>query len=235
VNLVMPRQPAKDEEDLLKELERLSPEHSYFQSLQDAVDELWDNLSDNSKRHASYLIQFPSNRSDCDLVAAAGALRVVLDFLRSSPTNSLDHSDRLSCFRILEELQRALVDLLEGSAPAPILRSRKKRSGRRADVSSTLTLKGIIAGLMQSKIRAGMTRAQAANWIVQNMSPKLAERISTKRVTPRMVEEWLDRFGGKHGEQNAARKAYKVWSQNSPTLTKQKFKKITERLGAGIY
>ena len=51
-----------------------------------------------------------------------------------------------------------------------------------------------------------------------------------------MVEEWLDRFGGKHAEQDAGRKAYLVWSQDSspltgsPPLTKEQFKTITERM-----
>lgn len=216
-----------------KAIRRRWKRDDYFELLQDAVDTLWDDLAENSTSHADCLTQFPSNRSDCDLLAAIGSLRIVLDFLRFSPTISLEYSDRHNRFRFVEELRQALVDLLEGSAPAPILRARKKRSGRRADVSSTLTLKGILAGLMQCQLRTGMTRAQAANWIAQNMSPRLAKRISTKPVTPRMVEEWLDRFGGEYGEPNAARRAYEVWSQDSPPLTKQKFRRITERLGSG--
>jgi hypothetical protein len=85
---------------------------------------------------------------------------------------------------------------------------------------------------MQCQVRAGMSRKQAANWIVQNMLPKLAARISTRPATPRAEEEWLDRFGGKYGPQNAARKAYQSWSQNSPKLTKQQFKRTTERLAS---
>jgi hypothetical protein len=225
----MPRQRANDAKALHRPRER----DDYFELLQDAVDTLWDDLAENSKRHADYLTQFPSNRSDCDLLAAVGSLQIVLDFLIFSPSTSVEVSDRRKRFRILEELQQALVDLFEGSAPPPILRARKKDSGRRPDVSSILTIKGILAGLMQCQVRAGMSREQAANWIVQNMSPKLAARISAKPVTPRMVEEWLDRFGGKHAEQNAARKAYGVWSQDSSKLTKQQFKRITERLASG--
>jgi hypothetical protein len=52
-----------------------------------------------------------------------------------------------------------------------------------------------------------MSRHQAAKGIADNMSPALASRISRKPITARMVEEWLDRFGGKHAEPNAARKA----------------------------
>jgi hypothetical protein len=68
------------------------------------------------------------------------------------------------------------------------------------------------------------------------MSPKLASVISRQPISAGMVEEWLDRFGGKHAEKNAARKAYLVWSQgDSSPLTKKLFKTITERIGAGEY
>jgi hypothetical protein len=78
---------------------------------------------------------------------------------------------------------------------------------------------------------AGMSRHQAAKWIANNMSPRLAARVSRTPVTARMVEEWLDRFGGKHAEASAARDAYRVWSQPLPfPLTKQKFRTMTEGL-----
>src|SRR5262245_836058 len=129
----MPRPRTNEAKDVLRD--------DYFELLQDAVDTLWDDLAENSGHHADCLAQFPSNRSDCDLLAATGALQSVLRFLGFSPTKSLHLSERRKRFRIIEELRQALIDLLEGSAPAPMLRARKKRSGRRADVSSILTIK----------------------------------------------------------------------------------------------
>ena len=99
--------------------------------------------------------------------------------------------------------------------------------GRRPDVSLVLGLKGILAGLMERKQREGMTREEAARWIADNTPPKLAARISRKPITARSVEEWRDRFGGKHGPQDTARKAYLVWSQESSQLTKKDFKRIS--------
>ena len=224
----MPRRRANDAKPLPKSLGR----NDYFALLQDAVDNLWDGLAANSEGHANDLTQFPYDRAGCDLLAAIGALQTVLDFLRFSPTKSLEWSDRRKCSRILEELKHALFDLWEGSAPAPILMARKKGKGRRADVSSTLAIKGHLAGLMYCQVHAGMTREQAAKWIVNNMSPKLAPRISRKPTTARMVEEWLDRFGGKHAEQNAAREAYQAWSQDPPKLTKQLLLRFTESLAS---
>jgi hypothetical protein len=206
----------------------------YLELLQDSVDDLWDKLADNHVGHLDDLKRFPQDKPSCDLVAAFLAIDAVINFLRFSPGKSLSISDRRKRFKILDELRQALFDLSEGGAPAPMLMPQSKGSGRRADVSSVLAVKGLLAGLMHRQQRVGMSRPQAAKWIVDNMSPKLASRISRKRITPRMVEEWLDRFGGRHAEQNAARKTYLVWSRDDPTpLTKELFKTITERLATG--
>jgi hypothetical protein len=205
----------------------------YFERLQDSVDRLWYELDDNNVLHAKNLERFSGEKDGCDLIAACFAVHAVVNFLRSSPTKSLTTADRRKRFKILDELRQALVDLMEGSGPPPMLRPQPKDRGRRADVSSVLAVKGVLAGLMTCQQRAGMSRHQAAKWISDNMSPKLASRISRKPITARMVEEWLDRFGGKHAEQNAARRAYLIWSHDFPGLTKEKFKAITERIAAG--
>jgi hypothetical protein len=207
----------------------------YLELLQDSVDDLWDKLADNRAFHVKNLARFSDYEHEVDLVAAVLAVDAVVDFLQFSPTKSLGTADRHKRFKILDELRQALRDLSEGGAPAPMLRPQSKGSGRRADVSPVLALKGVLAGLMQRQQRAGMSRHQAAKWIVDNMSPKLASRISRKPITARTVEEWLDRFGGKSAEPNAARKAYLVWSGDSPPLTKERFKTMTERIAAGDY
>jgi hypothetical protein len=207
----------------------------YLELLQWSVDELWYDLAHNSASHAKNLARFSDYKHDVDLVAAVRALDAVVDFLRFSPSKSLSPADRSKRFKILDELRQVLFDLSEGGAPAPMLRPRSKGSGRRADVSSVLAVKGVLAGLMHCKQRAGMSRHEAAKWIADNMSPKLASRISRKPITARMVEEWLDRFGGKHAKQDAGRKSYLVWSRDFPSLTKEKFKAITERIAARVY
>jgi len=202
----------------------------YFEMLQEELDELWRRLADNSARHAAILVQFPNDKQICDLAAAFIAVDDVIRFLTFSPSMSVTMDERLERLKILRELKQALRDLGEGSAPAPILRPLRKSRGRRADVSSVLAIKGVLAGLMQCKQRDGMPRHEAATWIATNMSPKLAACISRKPITARMVEEWLDRFGGKHANQDAGRKTYLIWSRESASLTKQKFKTITERI-----
>jgi hypothetical protein len=207
----------------------------YFELLQWSVDQLWDDLDDNSALHAENLACFPDDKDICDLVATVLAVDAVIDFLRFSPSKSLGPADRRKRFKPLDELRQALFDLSEGGAPAPMLRPQSNTKGRPPDVSSILGIKGILAGLMYRQQRAGMSRHEAAKWIADNTSPKLAARISRKPITPRMVEEWLDRFGGKYAGQNAARKSYLVWSHDSTALTKQQFKLITERIATGDF
>jgi hypothetical protein len=206
----------------------------YLELLQGSVDDLWYELADNSATRAKSLARFPDDKHGSDLLAAFLAVDAVIDFLRFSPNQSLSTADRHKRLKILGELRQALLDLVEGGAPT-MLRPQLKDRGRRADVSSVLGLKGVLAGLMHCQQRAGMSRHQAAKWIADNMSPKLASRISRKPITARMVEEWLDRFGGKHADQNAARGAYLAWSQSweSLPLTKAKFKAMTERIAEG--
>jgi len=88
--------------------------------------------------HAKNLARFSNDKPGCDQVAAAFALDAVISFLRSSPSNSPSDiiGDRRKRFKILDELRQALLDLSEGSAPAPMLRPQGKNRGRRADVSS---------------------------------------------------------------------------------------------------
>jgi hypothetical protein len=179
----------------------------YFELLQDSVDDLWDELADNHTSHKKNLARSPDDKGRWDLLAAVFAVDTVIDFLRSSPSNSLSLTDRRQRSKSLGQLRQALIELSEGGVPAPMLRSQGKNGGRRADVSLVLSMKGALAGFMYRQQHAGMSRSQAAKWIADNMSPKLAARISRKPITARMVEEWLDRFGGKHAEEGAGRKA----------------------------
>jgi hypothetical protein len=192
-------------------------------------------LADNSTRHAAMLVQFSNHKELCDRGAACTAVDAVIRFLTFSPSKTVTTEERLTRLKILKELRKALNDLGEGGAPAPMLRPMRKSQGRRADVSSVLAIKGALAGLMHCKQRDGMTRHEAAKWIATNMSPKLAACISRKPITARTVEEWLDRFGGKHATPDAARKAFLTWSKDSSSLTKQKFKEITERMATTVW
>jgi hypothetical protein len=201
----------------------------YLGLLHDVFDDLWNELANNWARHLENLARFPDEKPHCDLVATIVALNAVVKFLRLCPKSAITAGRPYFYFKTLEKLSQALFHLHEGGAGEPMLRPLTTR-GRRPDVTLVLGLKGILAGLMDRKQREGMTREEAARWIADNTPPKLAARVSRKPITARAVEEWRDRFGGKHAPQNTARKAYLVWSQESGQLTKKDFKRITERL-----
>jgi hypothetical protein len=224
---VGPRKHVKGIRDTLALLE-------HFELLQCAVDQLWGDLEDNVALHADILSGFPDDKNICDQIAAVFALDKVIDFLRFSP-GMPSITDRRRRFKIIRDFREALFDLSEGGAPAPILQPHGNNKGRRADVSSVLGMKGVLAGLMHVQQKAGMSRHEAAKWIADNVSPKLAARISRKPITARQVEEWLDRFGGKYAEQDAGRKAYLTWSQYSGRMTKDLFKTVTERIAKGDF
>jgi hypothetical protein len=135
--------------------------------------------------------------------------------------------------RSLDRLQAALLQLIMGGPAAAMLEplNIQGRRGRRPDVPSIQSVKGALAGIMHGQQATGMSRQQAAAWIANNISPKLASRISGKLITARMVEEWLDRYGGNRPPDDDGGKVFKVWKQPSdPPLTKRKFREMTERI-----
>jgi hypothetical protein len=133
----------------------------------------------------------------------------------------------------LDRLQAALFQLTMGGPAAAMLQplNIKGRHGRRPDVPDVQSVKGALAGLMHRRQSGGMPRQKAA-WIANNISGKLASRISGKPITARMVEEWLDRCGGSSPPDDAGGRAFKVWARPvvEPLPTKKEFFEMTERM-----
>jgi len=127
----------------------------YLEMLQWSVDDLWDELADNDALHAKDLARFSDDKDGCDLIATVRAADAVINFLRFSPSKSISTVER---HKILDELRRVLFDLFEGGAPAPMLRPQRKK-GRRPDVSSVLSVKGVLAGLMHLPTARGQVAA----------------------------------------------------------------------------
>jgi hypothetical protein len=134
----------------------------------------------------------------------------------------------------LDRLQAALDQLAMGGPAALMLHPQKikGRHGRRPDVPNIQSVKGALAGLMHQRQSAGMPRQKAAAWIADNISGKLASRISGKPITARMVEEWLDRYGGISSPDDAGGRTFKVWARPvlEPLSTKKEFYEMTERM-----
>ena len=160
--------------------------------------------------------KFPEQMGKVDLGACICALEAVIEFL----------ADRVVS-RNLVHLRSALLEIAAGASPAAMFQPEEHGRGRRVDAPLVVKAKGMLAGMMQVQQSVGMSRQEAAEWIVRNVSPKLATRISSKPLTARMVEEWLDRFGGTFGEEGIGRESYLLWSAHDP-VSPQRFGEITE-------
>ena len=142
--------------------------------------------------HESETNKFPEQMGKVDLGACICALEAVIEFL----------ADRVVS-RNLVHLRSALLEIAAGASPAAMFQPEEHgRRGRRVDAPLVVKAKGMLAGRCKCSRCLGMSRQEAAEWIVRNVSPKLATRISSKPLTARMVEEWLDRFGGTFGERH---------------------------------
>lgn len=184
-------------------------------NLEEDIKWLRSELRNNDALLARCLPLASSAEESVELVFAIFAINAVSRFLQTrAPSKAIDL------------LKAALSQVLEGSRPA-MFRSRKG-SGRRSESPLIHQVKGVLAGLMSVKQKAGMRRDEAAAWIARYIPPELASRLSPKPITTRAVLEWVDRYGGKHPPEDPGGQAFRVWSGPSPTpLTVRKFKEIT--------
>jgi hypothetical protein len=207
----------RDEEAIHAAIEKLTQ----FQKLNFDFRQLVVDLQAIDLRHQADAVQYPDQSGEIDLAASTLALYAVLKFLR--PISS----------RNLATLQDALVEMISGASPAAMFRPMQRKRGRRPDALTVTAAKGTLAGMMQSQVSSGMSREEAAIWIVRNISPLLASRISTKVLSPRVVEEWLDRYGGDHAEHNVGREKYLLWRQHDPVDSKR-LSEITHSIGLNM-
>ncbi len=126
------------------------------------------------------------NGAEADRDAAQMALTAVASFF-------LDHGiEAEPIFRILRELAA----LSEGSSPSLML-SAAPRLHRRPDSPVLQLIKGKLAAIMEYRQTQGMTRKQAAQWVVRHMPAKLAAQVGS--VTSSAVDSWLTKWGGNRG------------------------------------
>ena len=176
---------------------------------------LGHTLIEIENEHECESKKFPDQGARVDLGASIMALEAVTDFLGPRVVS-----------RNLGHLRTALLEIAAGAAPATF-QPEEQGKGRRDDSPSVLRAKGLLAGMMEVQHSIGMTRQEAAEWIARNVSRELALRISSKPITPRMVEEWRDRYGGAFGEKGIARDSFLLWRTHD-AVSPQRFREITE-------
>jgi len=210
------RLPARDASLLKLVIEQLE----HLENIQGDLEDLADEFATIDQALNKVTAELPDEANVAELFSATRALEAVSDFLLVRAQSEA-----------IRRLQVALSQLvLGGSLPAML-----KPEGvawRRADTATMQWVKGALAGFMHLQQTAGgLSRPEAAGWIANNISPKLAQRISRRPIRGRTVEEWLDRYGGKHPPDDPGGKAFKAWSSQSAwPLTATKFREITERI-----
>jgi hypothetical protein len=200
----------RDAEAVVAAIEKLM----LFQGLRSEIRQLVVDLQEIELEHQTDAAQYPDQWGGIDLAASTLALSAVLEFLRPIPS------------RNLSILLKALAEMGSGASPPAMFRPEYRKSGRRPDPLSVMAAKGTLAGMMHSQMAGGMSREEAAQWIVRNISPLLASRISTKPLIPGVVEGWLDRFGGNFAERNVGRERYLLWREHD-SVDSKRFREIT--------
>jgi hypothetical protein len=195
-------------------------ELEHLQHIRDEVETLRLELAEIDKLHE---IEGATEyqRGKIELVASAAAVSEVCKFLSLiAPTHSL---------KLLESALKGLVQ--SGAVPA-MFAPFEEFTSRPRDAPQITAIKGALAGLMRTLQDAGSSREAAAKLIARNLSPELTARISRKPITARTIEEWQDRFGGNHAEENSGRRAYRTWSRGTyaSPLSGQKIREMTERM-----
>jgi hypothetical protein len=208
--------------DDLKTLAAYGSEIEGLKCIESEIQELRYDLAKIDRQACKDEKDFPSESSITDFLAGILALgRVARFLLIRAPSDAIS--------KVLVALQQQSV----GHRP-PMLEPIFPGS-HAGDPASIQSIKGVLAGLMAVKQQEGWSRQHAAAFVVRHMSPKLAAATSRNPITPRAVEEWRDRFGGKSPPDNAGGATYKVWSRpGREKLSISRLHEITERMSAWV-
>jgi hypothetical protein len=126
------------------------------------------------------------NPAEVDRDAAQLALTDVVTFF-------LDHEiESQPLVRLLNELAA----LSAGASPSAML-APTATPHRRPDAPAVEGIKGRLAAIMEFRQQAGLTRKQAAEWVVRHIPPKMKRRLGS--ITSATVESWLVKWGGERG------------------------------------
>jgi hypothetical protein len=213
------------DQTLLKQLDHRGLEDSLdvLTQLEEIIGEIRDELARIDDEHQADVKRDPAATDSIDLAAAALALMVARDGLGELGIES----------HALNRLFNGLQDLHNGASPAGMFLALESNS-RRPDAGNVQIAKGVVAAIIQAKQKVGkLGRQEAAKWTLKNLSASLRERISVKPITERTLIEWLDRYGGKSGDDDPGRQAFLEYSRlflNWPDIKKDDCASLTNGL-----
>jgi hypothetical protein len=98
--------------------------------------------------------------------------------------------------RPLVRLLGELMALTAGASPSPMLTPATTRH-RRPDAHMVEGLKGRLAAIMEFRQQAGMTRKDAADWVVRHAPAKLKRNLPL--ASRAALDSWLVKWGGARG------------------------------------
>ena len=104
-------------------------------------------------------------------------------------------ADRAAVERIVRDAYGIYVERI-GKPPASVLDDYAALIADGA-VSVLEDADGRLAAIMKFRQQAGLTREQAADWVVRHIPPKMRHRLGS--VTPATVDSWLVKWGGNRG------------------------------------
>jgi hypothetical protein len=96
----------------------------------------------------------------------------------------------------LVRLLGELAALSEGSLPSAMLTPVPK-SHRRPTPPTVEGIKGRLAAIMKYQQSVGMSRKEAARWVITHMPTKMRNQLGS--IAPSTVDSWLTKWGGDRG------------------------------------
>jgi hypothetical protein len=96
----------------------------------------------------------------------------------------------------LVRLLNELAALSAGASTSAMIAPAPTRH-RRPDTPAVEGIKGRLAAVMEFRQQAGLTRKQAAEWVIRHLPPKMKRRFGS--ISWATVESWLVKSGGESG------------------------------------
>jgi hypothetical protein len=90
-----------------------------------------------------------------------------------------------------------------------------ERKNRPIDSPATQMAKGMLAAAAQVRhTSAGISRKEAASWVLRHTAPELLRCISRKPMKERTVIEWIDRYSDKHTSLGFGETEFSGWTRH---------------------
>lgn len=165
--------------------------------LDELLNQSWDlnnRLEKIDADHQAYIAQC-EKRSDIEGACPDRAAAELISAIQA--LNEVTKMKRTITSDALERLRTALLCIVHDSSPPGMLMP-TERSNRPFDSPAVQMAKGLLAAAAYAQHKsAGISRKQAASWVLRHTAPEFLRCISRKPIKERTVMEWIDRYSCK--------------------------------------